>query len=215
MRELEENTLHLLIHELKNPLTLIKGYSELIKDASINEIKDFNNIINTQTDFAIYLINNISTFNKLTEKLPVVLVKEEIKIKEIIDNIFKIYKEKTNKIKFINNIDKKFSITTDKTLFTLILFNLVENAFKYTEKGYIKLYTEDNNIIIEDTGCGISKENLDKIYDLYFRACDYIPGTGIGLYLVKEICNKLDIKINLETEVNKGTKIALTINKEN
>lgn len=210
MRELEENTLHLLIHELKNPLTLIKGYSELIKDASVEEIKEFNSIISTQTDFAIYLINNISTFNKLTEKLPVVLCKENIEINEIINNIFKIYKEKTNKVKFINNIEKKFLVLTDKTLFTLVLFNLIENAFKYTEKGEIKIYNSNNSIIIEDTGCGIEKDQLENIFNLYFRANDYIPGTGIGLYLVKEICHKLDINVKLESEVNKGTKITLS-----
>ena len=216
MRKLTENTLHILIHELKNPLTVIRGYSELLKDERDEKfIEKYSNIIAEQTDYATYLVNNITTFNKLQENIPIAICKEPYPIYDICENLINIYREKNSHITWINKIPKRIEVNTDRSLFNIIMFNLIENASKYTLEGSvtIKAQKKDNQVIftIEDTGIGISKHKLSHITKLFYRATDEIPGTGIGLYLVDSISKKLNIELKIKSKENIGTKISLII----
>ena len=215
MRELTENTLHILIHELKDPLTIIRGYSELLKDNnnSPEEIAQFSNIISDQADYASYLLNNISTFNKLQDNIPIFLCPNEINLKEVTDPIINIYESKNEKVQWTNKIDDETTVFTDPSILKIILFNLIRNASKYTKEGSItidaKTQQDETLWTIEDTGIGIVKDKLAHITELYYRANKEFPGTGIGLYLVSQICQKATIKLSIESEINKGTKITL------
>ena len=216
MRELTENTLHILIHELKDPLTIIKGTSELLKDKSNSpkEIKEFSNVIQEQADYANYLLNNISTFNKLQDNIPIVLYNEETDLKEVTNQIVNLYKKKNPKIKWINNLNNNIKVYTDPSMLKIILFNLIRNSSKYTLKGSVTIDAQktENEVIwkIKDTGIGIEKNKIKHITEIYYRASDEFPGTGIGLYLVGQICKKLNINMSVESELNIGTEIILT-----
>ncbi|MBQ0105332.1 MAG: HAMP domain-containing histidine kinase [Armatimonadetes bacterium] len=210
MRENTENTLHILIHEIKNPLTIIKGYSELIKDADEQEKKEYADIISSETDYASFLLNNISTLNKLEENIPIVLCREELNIREITDIIINIYRKRFPNIVWINNIPENTVLFTDRSLAKIIFFNIIENAAKYTGKGSVTFnadFTDDKTVIsVTDTGCGIETDKIPHLSELYFRANREIPGTGIGLYLVNNICKILDAETEIISQPQKGCK---------
>ena len=122
MRELTENTLHILIHELKDPLTIIKGTSEMHKDKSNykKEIKEFGNIIQEQADYANYLLNNISTFNKLQDNIPIVLYNEETDHKQIEKVISKINYTNPDIVIFTGDlISNKYTLSHDEKEFLI------------------------------------------------------------------------------------------------
>ncbi|MBQ7258048.1 MAG: HAMP domain-containing histidine kinase [Abditibacteriota bacterium] len=221
MREITENILHILIHELKDPLTIIRGYSELLKDNnnSPEEIAQFSNIISDQADYASYLLNNISTFNKLQDNIPIFLCPTEINLKEVTDPIINIYECKNSKVKWTNKIDEEITVFTDPSILKIILFNLIRNASKYTKEGLVtidaKVLKDEILWIIEDTGIGIDNDKLIHITELYYRANKEFPGSGIGLYLVSQISQKANIELTIESEINKGTKITLRFKKNN
>lgn len=213
MRENTENTLHILIHELKNPLTVIKGYSELIKTAKGTEKNEFAEIISRETDYAAYLLNNISTLNKLEENIPMVIDTENICIREETERIIRIYKDRYSHIEWINKTDENTLCQCDRNLFRIMFFNIIENSAKYTERGQVTISSEKDEkgiyIITEDNGCGIEKEKIPYLTQLYYRATDKYPGTGIGLYLVNKICEKTDTLLKIESRTGKGTSVTL------
>ena len=103
----------------------------------------------------------------------------------------------------------KLSIYTQKELFTRIIDNILSNACKYNKaNGFVKVIINHNHIIIEDSGKGI--KNSKKVFDRFYKESD--RGIGIGLSIVKKLCDELDIKIAIESEVDKGTKVHLFFN---
>ncbi|SMC08445.1 sensor histidine kinase [Nitratiruptor tergarcus] len=98
------------------------------------------------------------------------------------------------------------SLMTQKELFIRIIDNLLSNACKYNKKGgFVKIYIEKNRIIIEDNGRGI--KNSQKVFDRFYKESD--RGIGIGLSIVKKLCEELDIDITLQSKPGEGTKVYL------
>lgn len=110
-------------------------------------------------------------------------------------------------------------LISDKYMLSQIMVNLVDNAIKYTASGLVKVKLRliGPFLIVEviDTGTGIKKESVDKLFNPYFRdtGCysDDCTGYGLGLALVKEYCRLIKIKINVESQEGKGTRFILTI----
>lgn len=214
-------------HEFRTPLTLmlspaeellskgenlaperIKSYTEIIHRNALRLLK----LVNTLLDFsrieagreqASYQATDIS---KLTAELASNFSSacEIANIKLIID---------CPPIPEFINIDQKF--------WEKIVLNLMSNALKFTQNGYIKIsiQTDKNCLILNvaDTGIGISKKELPKLFDRFYRIEGSInrtyEGTGIGLSLVKELVNLLNGQIKVESEINKGTIFSITIPK--
>ena len=100
----------------------------------------------------------------------------------------------------------KLQIMTQKELFTRIIDNILSNACKYNKKnGFVKIVIDKQHIIIEDSGKGI--KNSKRVFDRFYKESD--RGIGIGLSIVKKLCDELDIRIKIESEVDKGTKVHL------
>lgn len=114
------------------------------------------------------------------------------------------------KITITNFLEQAF-FKIDKEDFTRVTNNLISNAIKYTKRnGNINITLQNNILTIEDDGIGIAKEKLDKIYERYYRATSTIGGFGIGLNIVYSICKNYNIKIEVKSELNKGTSFTLT-----
>ena len=104
-------------------------------------------------------------------------------------------------------------IVTDEKWFVFVLEQLISNALKYTKQGQISIYMEDKSLVIEDTGIGIPAEDLPRIFEKGFTGYngrENKKSTGIGLYLCKNIMDKLQWNITADSEVGTGTKIYLT-----
>lgn len=107
----------------------------------------------------------------------------------------------------------KACIVTDEKWFIFVLEQFISNALKYTKKGQISIYMKEKSLVIEDTGIGIPAEDLPRIFEKGFTGYngrENKKSTGIGLYLCKNIMDKLQWNITVDSEVGSGTKIYLT-----
>lgn len=212
-------------HELKTPLTSIKGFSETLKyvDDPINKEK-FLNIINDEADRLTRLINDILTLSHI-ENTPEGK-KEEFKVNSIIKDVQSLMKniaEKKN-IEIIVQEENTTSLQGDSDRFKQMVINLVDNAIKYSEnKGKITIGTNCNDescfIWVEDEGVGIPEEHLNRLFERFYRidkARSRIQGgTGLGLAIVKHIVAGFNGTIKVESEVGKGSKFTVKIPIEN
>ncbi|MCI5840089.1 MAG: ATP-binding protein [Peptoniphilaceae bacterium] len=211
-------------HELKSPLTSINGYAEMIENGFVkeNDIKKFASIIHKEGNRLLNMINDILKLSKLDESIEKV-DRKVCNIKEIIEIIIekdqKIINDKN--IEVINNIPN-LKISTVESLFNDLLSNLFENAIKYNKpKGKIVLdFFEDEyiNISIKDTGIGIEKDKLDRIFERFYtvdksRASAY-NSTGLGLSIVKHIIDYLNYRIEVKSQINVGSTFIISIPKK-
>ncbi len=122
-------------------------------------------------------------------------------------------------IRFDIQFETSAIVTSDKFRLITILKNTISNAVKYRKQNHtdcfvnIKVSKEDNFTIIrvEDNGIGISEKSLPKIFDMFFRATSSVAGTGLGLYICKEMITKLGGAINLDSKLGEGTKVTIKI----
>lgn len=131
-------------------------------------------------------------------------------VRQVIRKYVKIFISKKIKIDFKPT---KACIVTDEKWFIFVLEQLISNALKYTKKGQISIYMKEKSLVIEDTGIGIPAEDLPRIFEKGFTGYngrENKKSTGIGLYLCKNIMDKLQWNITVDSEVGSGTKIYLT-----
>ena len=193
-----ENFLKDLIHDLNTPATSILLNSKLLRKRG-----DFDEIERIELS-----ARSISSLYKNLEFInPENIVKDEnIILKNLIDNKVEILQKIYPKIKFVNN-EIPLVITSNVNGVERILDNLLTNACKYNKKnGEIAIFLENEKLIIEDTGIGI--KNTKKIFNRYYKENE--RGLGIGLNIVKQLCEVLNIKINIKSKLKKGTRVELT-----
>lgn len=210
-------------HELKTPLTSIKGFVETLQSgASLDlETQDrFLNIIEIETDRLTYLIQDLLILSEIENKDNV--EEEKIYIRENVNQIMNVLEEQAKKknIKIEVKIDDEPYIFGNSGWFKQMLINLIDNAIKYTkENGFVDLEIykdlKNLNINVLDTGIGIDKEHLDRLFERFYRVdksrTREVGGTGLGLAIVKHIILSFDGEIDIESEVDKGTKIYIKL----
>ncbi|AVQ47222.1 two-component system histidine kinase PnpS [Clostridium botulinum] len=209
-------------HELKTPLTSIKGFSETLKYVEDKKNREkFLQIINDEADRLTRLINDILVLSNI-EKQKQELIKEEIDLNELIEKVYCLVKKSAeDKNIKINIVEGKVPLLIgNKDKYNQMIINLVDNAIKYTEpNGEVNIGTKQDkdNIIfwVEDTGVGISKEHLDRIFERFYRVDKARSraegGTGLGLAIVKHIVLGINGKIEVKSEPKKGTKFIVKI----
>jgi two-component system phosphate regulon sensor histidine kinase PhoR len=208
-------------HELKTPLTSIRGFSETLKYVDEPEQRDkFLDIINDESERLTRLINDILTLSSIEQHRE--SKNEVIDINEVTQDVYNLMKNTSD----VKNIELRISnsempnIKGDRDKFKQAIINLVDNAIKYSEAGdkvIIRTETKDNSCIIwiEDTGVGMSKEHLNRIFERFYRVDKARSraqgGTGLGLAIVKHIVLNFNGTINVESELGKGTKFTIII----
>ncbi len=206
-------------HELKTPLTSILGYSELLlATGGGKKLNDFLNRINSEALRMKELVMDMLTLSRIEANWQET-VDEKMDIKEIILNVYDSNKLKAQKreITIDLNIESAF-IMANKEKITEVVNNLVDNAIKYTDDGgnvKIILSTDKDKAIftVKDTGCGIAPQYLNRIFERFFRVKNNkylkVNGTGLGLTIVKNICNNYNADIHVKSEENIGTEISV------
>lgn len=209
-------------HELKSPLTSINGYAELIATGLVkdDDIKKFGQIINEEGNRLLNIIDDILKLSKLDEE-NLQEGKTIVNIKNVVDqsiNRFKRISEIKN-IKVENKVCD-INIKTHESLFTDLVTNIYENAIKYNKtNGQIIIKCEKNKknikLIIEDRGIGIKKEDLSRIFERFYVADKQrtrtLKSTGLGLSIVKHICDYLNYDIKVESKYGYGSKFIISI----
>ena len=206
-------------HELKTPLTSIKGFAETLRYVDDDETKNkFLDIIDKETIRLTRLINDILVLSNLESNT--VEEMEEFLPDEIIYDVIDILSEQANKKDIEVNFDRKNVnyILGQKDKFMQIALNIIENAIKYSENGdkvFIKSFSKDGyyNFIVEDTGIGIPEEDLPRIFERFYRVdkARKSGGTGLGLAIVKHIVKSFGGTIDVKSELNKGTEFTFRI----
>lgn len=206
-------------HELKTPLTSIKGFSETLRYVEDNSTKNkFLNIIDKEAERLTNLINDILILSNI-ESLSR-MENEEFKPNEVIENIIYIVgkqaEKKQVKISFITDFYGKLKGSKDK--FYQLALNLIENAIKYSnENGNVKIIlTSDNeNFIFKviDDGIGIPKNDIPRVFERFYRVdkSRSTRGTGLGLAIVKHIVKLFNGDINIESTEGVGSTFTVKI----
>lgn len=204
-------------HELRTPLTLIQGYAETIRDISGDNREKRNkqlDMIIDASDRLKCLIEDVLSLSKIEAGL-IKLQREPLYIKEILDKVteaFALLAEKKQINLEIKDIDD-IMIFADKQAMEQVFYNLIGNAFKFTEeKGSVCVFAEIDKglvkIIVEDNGIGMEKEEVANIWERYYKGEDSnSAGTGLGLAIVKGILEAHNYKYGVLSEKGKGTKI--------
>lgn len=215
--------MNIVAHELKSPVTPIKGYLELIesdKDAD-DRIKNWARIGLRNAERLMRLVNDILDVSRLdTDTMRFNM--EKVNIVEVLNDAAEDMQTaiENKDLKFNKEIPKNLpKIVGDKYRLSQILKNILENAVKFTDYGSITIRAEkkENHLIIsvEDTGIGISGNETKKIFTKFYQAYtgeDRInEGTGLGLFICKEIVKKHKGEIWAESEVGKGSTFTLKL----
>jgi len=194
-------------HELNTPLSVILMSIEQLEknfepSAKFSRIKlAAQTLSRVYSDLVFY--NFPSTISNEQEKINLKdLILERLEF-------FKLFFEQ-KKIKIQLSLEEQSFININKAKFTKLLDNLLSNAVKYNKKnGIIYIKLTRNTLSIRDTGCGIASENLKNIFEYYTRFNQDQGGFGIGLSLVKKICDENNIKITCQSIPNQGTSFTL------
>ena len=215
-------------HEFKTPLTSIKSYSEMLMEGEIDDgemQKEFYNTINIEADRLASLIQNLLSISRI-EMGSLSINKSLVKTELLIGDSFTAI-ETAAQSKHIA-VEKHLSgnlpsIVGDKELLKVALINVLNNAVKYTpDHGNItfSLSDQDDFIVFStiDSGCGISQEDLPRIFEKSFRSSDPMvrekPGSGLGLALTSEIVQLHGGEIEVESEPGEGTRFSIKLPKE-
>lgn len=207
-------------HELKTPLTVIQNYAKALQTKSISKQKqkEYLTGLETQTKKLSNLISNILKLNKL-ENQKIIPEMQEFDVAELLRITTLSYEnliEKKN-ITLSCDIDDA-KIVSSETLLELVFNNLISNAIKFTNdngKIYISLKKQNNLIVvkIKDTGCGISSEVGQHIFEKFYQgdASHATEGNGLGLALVKKVIDLIGGEISVESKVNVGSTFIIKL----
>ena len=208
-------------HEIRTPLNAIVGFSNLMNtdiELSKEERENFTELINTNSDLLLNLINDILDLSRI-ESGRMSFSFQQYSLNELISTIYQ-----TFQVLMPENVElrmqipeKSISIPTDKFRLTQVITNFLSNAIKFTQKGYILIgyeYREEErhvHIFVEDTGIGIPKEKQDAVFNRFTKLDEFAKGTGLGLSICKVIAERFDGYIAVESEIGKGSRFSIIL----
>lgn len=210
-----------MCHEVRTPLNAINGFAELITGEGVTpeEKEEFSKIIYTNCNNITSMMNDVLVIAQLdsnNDVLPMkpthidLLCRHEMsqlkKLQQKPDINYQVEGDKNNDL-----------IYSDSNHFSIIISHLLNNAYKFTEKGSITLsyQTDDAGktmcISVTDTGCGIPVDKSEWIFERFTKNDDFIPGSGLGLYLCRLIAQRLNGTLKLDTSYTGGARFVLRL----
>ncbi len=209
-------------HDLRAPLHSIKGLMNLAAmDAQSENLKYYFTLADERIAKLDRFIVDILEFSRSTKNQ---LAIEQVSIHELVNEIADTlkYMEGASRIELIRDFSEIDFISTDRRSLSVILSNLVSNSVKYhnyqQDELWIKIGVARANdkvcITVSDNGIGIPDEQQTKVFDMFFRATDQGSGSGLGLFIVKEIVDQLNGQISLHSTFGSGSKFSFCIPQE-
>lgn len=209
-------------HELRTPLTSIKGFVEtLLEEDKSPETSRYLTIIKRNTDRLIHIVEDLLILSEIEEQ-DVSLKTESLNPLSLLENILSIFKQKIDEKGLTLILDFPHDIPpleADEFRLEQLFVNVIDNAIKYTEKGTIKVSAWSDETFIHfsvaDTGIGIPKEDLTRIFERFYvvdkSRSRRLGGTGLGLSIVKHIVILHGGTLHVESEKNKGTTFYINL----
>jgi signal transduction histidine kinase len=207
-------------HEIRTPLNAIVGFSGVLvnEDITNEERAQFCDIIRVNSDLLLHLINDILDLSRI-ESGYMQFVEEKVEVVELCKNALRTseYARRTEAVYMFESRLTRLQMTTDGQRLQQVLINLLSNASKFTQKGFITLRLEADkaegmvHFIVEDTGCGIPPEKAEKIFERFEKLNEYVQGTGLGLSISRVIVERLRGKIWVDTTYDKGARFIVAL----
>jgi len=206
-------------HDLRAPLTSVIGLTSLIEDETdLHKIYYLNFLIKESVERLLKVTDDMADYSRNARTS---IQKEEVSFPALIDEAILSHHFMENFHRLKINIDVQTStvpVLVDKKRIEILINNSLSNAIKYqdTNKEFsflnisVKFYESTFKMVFEDNGVGIAEEFHDKIFEMFYRANSYSLGSGLGLYIVKGIVEKLNGKVELISAPDKGSTFIFT-----
>ncbi|MCA0385826.1 MAG: cell wall metabolism sensor histidine kinase WalK [Firmicutes bacterium] len=213
-------------HELKTPLTSIRGFVDTLKNGAINQpetARRFLDIIDIESDRLYRLINDILLLSEI-ESMDREPESQAVDLQSVVEEVFDILDQKASdkKLKLNTTFEQRFTIMANRDRIKQMFINLVDNAIKYTERGEVSVnvssYGSWIRIHVRDTGIGFAEIHKDRLFERFYRAdkgrSRSQGGTGLGLSIVKHIVLLYRGKISVESAPGEGTTFEILLPKQ-
>jgi signal transduction histidine kinase len=216
-------------HELRTPMNGIIGATNLLsKQTILPDQIEYHDILKYCSNHMLELINNILDYNKIEAgKLELHLT--DVNLKQLLQNaaipFYNRFDEKSVELKVEIDDSLNESLMLDEIRMIQILNNLISNALKFTDAGYVRIkasciVNNENivtaNFLVEDTGIGIAKKDFNKVFEsfeqIYSAGTRKHRGTGLGLSIAQRLLNLMESRLELESEPGKGSSFSFSIN---
>lgn len=214
-------------HELRTPLTTVKSYTETLMDGAVDDKEiamEFLGIINGEADRMSFLVRDLLQLSRFDNK-QIMLSIGEIDLNAYMADVVKqnkIHSDAKEQNLYFIPYSKDVIIKGDRDRIGQVVNNIITNAIKYSlNKAEIKVFIEEDEkyykLTVKDTGMGIPKSDISRIFERFYRVdkarSRAMGGTGLGLSIAKEIMEIHDGKITVESEYGKGTAMTMWFNK--
>ena len=226
--EMKNDFINNMTHELKTPISSISLAAQMLNDESVTKspsmMKHLGGVINDETKRLRFLVEKVLQMSMFDRK-KAVFKRKELDLNELLENVastFTLRVEHTGGHIYTDIEAVDSTIYVDEIHFQNAISNLMDNAVKYRKADqplnlYIKTWNTDEHVCfsIRDTGLGIRRENIKKIFDKFYRVhtgnVHDVKGFGLGLAYVKKIVNLHDGDIRCESELGKGTRFVVSL----
>lgn len=204
-------------HEIRTPLNAIVGFSGLLAVTDTpEEREEYINIINSNNDLLLQLINDILDLAKI-EAGTLEFVSSDVDINQLLADI-----EQTARLKASDGVQVSFIeklphciLRIDKNRLSQVITNFLNNALKFTREGSIRFgYRREGSelyFFVTDTGCGIATEEIDRVFNRFVKLNSFAQGTGLGLSICQMIIKKLEGRIGVESAYGQGSTFWFTL----
>ncbi|WP_153800104.1 ATP-binding protein [Foetidibacter luteolus] len=231
MALLKSRFLSNMSHEIRTPLTAIIGFTEYLQSTGINkDSPEYLGVIKIASEHLLSTVNDILDHSRL-EAGKIILREEPFLLKTVVDETISLYTPaaKKKKLRLIaqRNFDNDLAISGDAFRLKQVLYNLLNNAVKFTQEGFVTLTVsvqqlKDGNALLQcsvaDSGIGIPKERMNYIFEEFAQVADYdkrirrsLSGTGLGLAICKKLVELQGGSITAESELKKGSVFRFSI----
>ncbi|MBR1400237.1 MAG: HAMP domain-containing histidine kinase [Prevotella sp.] len=228
LTEIKNDFINNMTHELKTPIASISLAAQMLNDESVNKspsmMQHLGGVINDESKRLRFLVEKVLQMS-MFDRNKMVFKKKELDLNEMVENIahsFTLRVEHTGGKIYTDIGAVDSTIFVDEVHFQNVINNLLDNAVKYRKQDqpidiYLKTWNDSEHLYlsIQDTGLGIKKENLKKIFDKFYRVHTGnrhdAKGFGLGLAYVKSIVDSHDGDIKVESEFGKGTKFTISL----
>ena len=215
-------------HEIRTPLNSIIGFTELLEDSRMNKTQSgYLNSVKTSAEVLLMLINDILDLSKI-EAGKMSLNPKSVSIAKILNDMRVIFSQKARDRKLELSITGEFkgheTYFLDALRLEQILMNLIANAIKFTEKGYVKVRAQEQNckdgccgllFIVEDSGIGIEPDQIQRIFNMFEQSENQdtrkFGGTGLGLGISTRLVALMGGKLSVESEPGIGSRFIVSL----
>jgi len=206
-------------HDLRAPIASVLGLINLAKEETdVEKLKEYLVLKELSVKKLDSLIHDIVQFSRNSH---IRINLDELDVEKVVENSILKYKDFlwSEQVSKSVEIDADVPFSSDQLRLEIILDNLISNAIRYANldqedpqlKVTVKITLKEALVSVKDNGIGIVKEQMDKVFEMFYRATEDNTGSGFGLYIMREAVNKLNGKIELESNQNIGSKFTVTI----